>query len=47
MILSQQTFFQGSVQTLMEVLRSDTFRARVARLGNYDFRDSGKILYAP
>lgn len=47
MILSQQTFFQGGVQTLMEVLRSDTFRARVARLGNYDFRDSGKILYAP
>ena len=44
MILSQQTFFQGGVQTLMEVLRSDTFRARVARLGNYDFRDSGKII---
>ena len=47
MILGQQTFFQGGVQTLMEVLRSDGFRGRVAKLGNYDFRDSGKILYAP
>ena len=47
MILDQHTFFQSGVQTLMEVLRSDSFRARVAKLGNYDFRDSGKILYAP
>ena len=47
MILDQQTFFQRGVQTLMEVLRSDGFRARVAKLGNYDFKDSGKILYAP
>jgi excisionase family DNA binding protein len=47
MVLDQQTFFQGGVQTLIEVLRSDTFRGSVARLGNYDFKDSGKILYAP
>ena len=47
MILDQRTFFQAGVQTLMEVLRSDSFRGRVAKLGNYDFRDSGKILYAP
>ena len=47
MILDQHTFFQEGVQTLMEVLRSDSFRARVAKLGNYDFKDSGKILYAP
>jgi len=47
MILSQHTFFQGGVQTLMEVLKSESFRGHVARLGNYDFKDSGKILYAP
>lgn len=47
MVLDQHTFFQGGVQTLMEVLRSDSFRARVARLGSYDFTHSGKILYAP
>ena len=46
MILDQRTFFQGGVQTLMEVLRSDSFRGRAARFGNYDFKDSGKILYA-
>ncbi len=47
MVLGQQTFFQQGIQTLMEVLKSDTFRTKVARLGNYDFKDSGKILYAP
>ncbi len=47
MVLDQQTFFEGGVQTLMEVLRSDSFRGRVAKLGNYDFKDSGKIMYAP
>jgi excisionase family DNA binding protein len=47
MILDQRTFFQGGVQTLTEVLRSEDFRGRVAKLSNYDFKDSGKILYAP
>lgn len=47
MILDQHTFFETGVQALIDVLRSDDFRSRVARLGNYDFRDSGKILYAP
>ena len=47
MVLGQHTFFHGGAQALMEVLRSDGFRARVARLGSYDFTHSGKILYAP
>jgi putative molybdopterin biosynthesis protein len=47
MILDQRTFFEAGVQALIEVLRSETFRSSVARLGNYDFKDSGKILYAP
>jgi putative molybdopterin biosynthesis protein len=47
MILEQQTFFEPAVQALIDVLRSEDFRGRVARLGNYNFRDSGKILYAP
>jgi excisionase family DNA binding protein len=47
MILSQHTFFQRGIQTLMEVLKSDSFRVKVAKLGNYDFKDSGKILCAP
>jgi len=47
MIVDQRTFFEPGVQALIEVVRSDDFRGRVAKLGNYDFRDSGKILYAP
>jgi len=47
MILDQHTFFHDGVQALMVVLRSESFRGRAARLGNYDFKDSGEILYAP
>jgi putative molybdopterin biosynthesis protein len=47
MILEQKTFFDPGVQALIDVLRSPDFREQVVRLGNYDFRDSGKILYAP
>lgn len=47
MIVDQRTFFDHGVQALIEVVRSDDFRGRVAKLGNYDFRDSGKILYSP
>lgn len=46
MVLLQTTYFQKGVQTLIDVLRSEEFRAGVAHLGNYDFRDAGKIRYA-
>ena len=46
MILDQRTFFEGAIQAFIEVLRSEGFRKRVAGLGNYDFKDSGKIVYA-
>jgi putative molybdopterin biosynthesis protein len=45
MILEQHTYFQNGVQALTEVLRSDSFREGVAKLG-YDLKDSGKILWA-
>ncbi len=47
MIVDQRTFFDHGVQALIEVVRSDDFRGRVAKLGHYDFKDSGKILYSP
>lgn len=47
MIVDQRTFFEPAVQALIEVLRSEDFRNRVIKLGNYDFSDTGKILYAP
>lgn len=46
MILDQSTFFEKGVQAFMEVLRSEEFRNRVVRLGNYDFGNSGKILHS-
>jgi len=46
MILDQSTFFEKGVQAFMEVLNSDGFRKRITKLGNYDFKNSGKILYS-
>ena len=46
MILDQSTFFTKGVKALIEVLKSRDFRKRVERLGGYDFKDSGKVLYS-
>ena len=46
MILDQSTFFEKGVQAFMEVLNSQEFRKRVERLGSYDFKNSGKVLYS-
>ncbi|MGQ9646332.1 MAG: substrate-binding domain-containing protein [Thermodesulfobacteriota bacterium] len=46
MILDGSIFFEKGVQAFIEVLRSEPFRNRVVRLGNYDFGQSGKILYS-
>jgi len=46
MILDQSVFFQKGVQALMETLTGDAFKRRVENLGSYDFRSSGRILYA-
>ncbi len=46
MLLDQSTFFEKGVQAFIEVLNSKEFRNRVERLGSYDFKDSGKILYS-
>jgi excisionase family DNA binding protein len=46
MILDQSTFFEKGIQAFIEILNSYEFRNRVERLGNYDFRNSGKILYS-
>ena len=46
MILDQSVFFQKGIQALMETLTGESFKTRVENLGNYDFRSSGKILYA-
>ncbi|MGZ3493264.1 MAG: substrate-binding domain-containing protein [Thermodesulfobacteriota bacterium] len=46
MILDQSTFFEKGIQAFIETLNSHEFRNRVERLGSYDFKNSGKILYS-
>jgi putative molybdopterin biosynthesis protein len=46
MILDQTTFFKKGIQAFIEILNSQEFRNRVEKLGNYDFKNSGKILYS-
>ena len=46
MILDKNTFFQPVVQTFIETLQSDQFKNRVGKIGNYDFKDAGRILHS-
>ncbi len=46
MILDKETFFEKGVQAFIEILNSEEFRKRIERLGSYDFKNSGKILYS-
>jgi putative molybdopterin biosynthesis protein len=46
MIVGKSTFFEKGIQAFIEVLNSTGFRNKVAKLGNYDFKSSGKILYS-
>jgi putative molybdopterin biosynthesis protein len=46
MILDQSVFFQPEVQFFIETMKSDMFRKQVEKLGGYDFKDSGKIVYS-
>jgi excisionase family DNA binding protein len=46
MILDKSTYFDKGVQAFIEILSSSEFRNRVERLGSYDFKHSGKILYS-
>jgi putative molybdopterin biosynthesis protein len=46
MLLDQSTFFEKGLQAFIEILNSKEFRNRVERLGSYDFKNSGKILYS-
>jgi len=46
MILDQSTFFEKGIQAFIEILNSQEFRSRVERMGSYDFKNSGKVLYS-
>ena len=46
MILDQETFFKIGVQDFIETLNSSEFKKKVEPLGNYDFNESGKIIFS-
>lgn len=46
MILEKNTFFQPAIQAFIETLQSDQFKTHVEKIGNYNFRDAGRILHS-
>ena len=46
MVLEQKTFFGKNVQAFLELLHSQEFRDRVQRVGGYDLKESGRVLYS-
>jgi putative molybdopterin biosynthesis protein len=46
MILDKETFFEKGVQDFIETLNSSEFRKKIEPLGNYDFNESGKIIFS-
>lgn len=46
MVLTQNTFFKKSIQSFIQQLSSNEFRNKVKPLGDYDFTESGKIIYS-
>jgi putative molybdopterin biosynthesis protein len=46
MLLDQSTFFEKGIQAFIEILNSKEFRNGVERLGSYDFKNSGKVIYS-
>ncbi|MDY6970384.1 MAG: substrate-binding domain-containing protein, partial [Spirochaetota bacterium] len=46
MVLSQNMFFNKGVQAFIDTLNTKKFRKTISQLGNYDFNESGKIIYS-
>lgn len=46
MILDKNTFFQPAIQAFIETLQSSQFKNRVGKIGNYNFKDAGRVLHS-
>ncbi len=45
MVLAEPTFFSKPIQAILSIIRSKSFQKRIGKMGNYQFHESGKILY--
>ncbi len=45
MITDREVFFKRGIQSLLEMLRSESYGRRIRRLGHYDSSQSGKVLF--
>jgi len=46
MILSRETFFNKGVQALIKLIHSEEFRQKIEKIGGYDLKDSGRVIYS-
>lgn len=46
MIMDKNTFFKPTIQAFIETLQSNQFKERVEKIGNYNFKDAGRILHS-
>ena len=46
MVLDKNAFFQPAIQSFIETLQSNQFKNRVEKIGNYNFKDAGRILHS-
>jgi len=46
MVLPHSTFFDKTVQTFIKTLKSNEFRKKISHLGEYDFTNSGNVIYS-
>jgi excisionase family DNA binding protein len=44
LVIPKDTFFQRSIQALLEAIRSERFRRGLERLGGYDWAQTGRVL---
>jgi excisionase family DNA binding protein len=44
LVVPKETYFQPPVQALIEAIRSERFRGGLARLGGYDWAQTGRVL---
>jgi putative molybdopterin biosynthesis protein len=45
LVIPSENYTTGAVKALREVLGSEEFKERIAQMGGYDTRDTGKIVY--